>query len=97
MPWTYLGFRPAAFGFAAVGAVSPSVEAFFTSVRYNPAFGFGFRFHNEHLVFDAFELTFFYFPSATSARNDTWFRVSTVPELALPEFSPGSPSVFPYF
>lgn len=89
-PWRVFGFRFAVFGSASVGNVGPDPDSFLRG-KYYSSFGVGLRFHNDGMVFGAYEVSLFYVPSIPGGASATEFSFTTVREVHGGDFTPGPP------
>lgn len=62
-PLDLLGFKMAFIAFADLGWIGN--DKLFTKENFFPGYGIGFRFRNEHLVFDMVQIMLAYYPKAT--------------------------------
>lgn len=95
MPWDWWGFRFALFAFAQAGVVGPEWDSFMKE-KYWPCLGGGFRFHNDRLIFNAYEIRLMYHPRVPEGAETEWFRFGAVRSVDIPFLSPSAPSTVKY-
>jgi hypothetical protein len=95
MPWDWWGFRFALFAFAQAGQVGSDWDSFVRE-KYWSSFGGGLRFHNERLIFSAYEIRLMYHPSVPEGADTKWFRFGAVRSLDIPFLTPTAPSTVRY-
>jgi hypothetical protein len=95
MPWDWWGFRFALFAYAQAGEVGPAWDSF-AREKYWSSLGGGVRFHNERLIFSAYELRLMHHPSVPEGADSEWFRFGAVQNLEIPFLTPSAPSTVEY-
>ena len=90
-----IGFRVAFVTFANLGLVSFSNQSFLQGPLYQ-GYGIGFRFRNENLTFNSFQIRLSYFPNIPN--NSFPFRQAFegIPSLKLRDFDLSAPQIVPY-
>jgi hypothetical protein len=66
------------------------------NTQYYPVFGLGLRIHNEHLVFDPFEIRVAYSSAPLPGASEFEISFETAPTFGLLDFTPPPPSVVVY-
>jgi hypothetical protein len=86
-----LGFRMAPFAFADVGWVSFSETKFFNNLY--SGYGLGFRFRNENLTFNTFQIRLGYYPNIPSLSSNIRFGFDGVTPLRFRDFDISAPDI----
>jgi hypothetical protein len=94
-PWRLFGFRFAVFGALGLGTIGPDPDSFLSS-RYYSSLGLGLRFHNDWLVFGAYEVRFSFFPSQPPDASTAEFEFTTVLRYRGGRFTAGPPATVPF-
>ena len=87
-----MGFRFAFVLLAQVAQVGTETEFLFNNKLYS-GFAAGFRTKNENLVFDEFDLRFYFFPNAPEEVSTFKIVTSTTPRLRINLRGVGEPSI----
>ncbi len=91
-PVNVLGFRVAPFVSADVGWVARSSSKLFSSSPYQ-GYGIGFRFRNETLTFNTFQIKFVYYSGIPALTNPTRFDFDGISSLRFRDFAVTNPEV----
>ncbi|HEX2934330.1 MAG TPA: hypothetical protein VHO72_03160 [Bacteroidales bacterium] len=91
-PWKLYDFKMVMFLFADHTWIKPNNQKLFDWHPYT-GIGFGFRFRNEHLVFNIIQIKFTFYPNIPSGSETRFLRVSGESTLSPPNFSPQAPDV----
>lgn len=75
-PWKPLGFQMVGVLYADEGLVGTNQVPFYRSLLYQ-GYGIGLRMKNEHLIFNAIELSFHYFPNANLTGSNPYLFYTT--------------------
>ena len=95
LPYSFYGFRFSVFYFAEMGLTGPVGKSIFDNSLYS-GIGAGMRIKNEHLVFDALEIRFAWYPKTLPSGQflDASFGGSMSPEFS--NFIDSYPQVINY-
>lgn len=95
LPWNVLGFRMAGIAFVDLAWLGNEGDNLFNRRLYQ-GFGLGLRFKNEHLIFDAIQVSMAYYPGLNPNFWNNWnFLSSTRPYYQFPDFQFTKPDVLP--
>ena len=91
---SFLGFRIAYFAFADLGLIN-GVKSLWDGPLYR-GYGFGFRFRNENLTFNTFQIRFGYYPNIPGTSSKIRFAADGSTPLRLKDFDISAPSIVPF-
>lgn len=91
---SFVGFRVAPFFFADLGMVNIKEKALLSSPVYS-GFGIGFRFRNENLTFNTFQIRLGLYPNIPDVSTFN-FTFGDVPTLRLKDFDISAPEIVPF-
>jgi len=94
-PINFLGFRVAPFAFADLGWSSYHQKPFFANVPYQ-GYGIGFRFRNENLTFDTFQVRFSFYSGIPDISPPFRMGFDGIPPLRFRDFDIAAPDVVPF-
>jgi hypothetical protein len=91
-PINLLGFQIAAFTYADLGFITPAKINLFDGSLFQ-GYGIGFRFKNENLTFNTFQIRLGYYPNIPG--NNAIFRTqfSGIPSIRLNDFDIKAPDI----
>jgi hypothetical protein len=84
-PMQFIGFRMAIFGYADLGLVTNPGRSLFSSPVYQ-GYGLGFRFRNENLTFNTFQIRLGYYPNIPLITNPLRTELSGETPLRFNDF-----------
>lgn len=91
-PINFLGFRVAPFAFTNLGLVAFDEQPLFKSPVYQ-GFGVGFRFRNENLTFDTFQIRLGFYPNVPNNPNALRFAFDGIAPLRFRDFNTQAPEI----
>jgi len=91
----FLGFRVAFISFANLGLVSFSDRSLLRGPLYQ-GYGIGFRFRNENLTFQSFQIRLSYYPNIPNNRSPFRQSFEGIPTLRFRDFDLSAPQIVPY-
>lgn len=91
-PWKFFDFKMVAFLFADHTWIKPNNQQLFDWHPYT-GIGFGFRFRNEHLVFNIIQFKFSFYPNIPAGSETRFLGISGESTLSPPNFSPQAPNI----
>lgn len=91
----FVGFRIAIIAFANLGLVSFPEHRLLAGPLYQ-GYGLGFRFRNENLTFNSFQIRLTYYPTIPNNSQALRFAFEGVPALRLRDFDINAPEIIPY-
>jgi hypothetical protein len=94
-PWKFYDFKMVIFLFADHSWIKANNIALFDWHPYT-GIGFGFRFHNERLVFNIIQFRFTFYPNIPNGSSARFFNVSGETTLRPINFSPQAPDIVPF-
>ena len=94
-PINFLGFRVAPFVFGDLGWSSYQQKPFFAAAPYQ-AYGIGFRFRNENLTFDTFQVRFSFYSGIPDIIPPIRMGFDGIPPLRFRDFDISAPEVVPF-
>ncbi|TAG17637.1 MAG: hypothetical protein EAZ14_00425 [Runella slithyformis] len=94
-PVNLLGFRIAPFVFTDLGWSSYNQKPFFAGVPYQ-AYGVGFRFRNENLTFDTFQVRFSFYSGIPDISPPFRMGFDGIAPLRFRDFDISAPEVVPF-
>ncbi|HEY3388378.1 MAG TPA: hypothetical protein VGK38_02325 [Prolixibacteraceae bacterium] len=93
--WSYLGFRFANYFFGDAAFLSDNLKSIFND-KFYAGIGFGFRVHNESLIFNTLELRLSWLPIAPNGVNPFIFNAFGQPKARFDDFLGGKPQEILY-
>jgi hypothetical protein len=94
-PINFLGFRIAPFLFTDLGWSSYDQKPFFAKAPYQ-GYGVGFRFRNENLTFDTFQVRFSFYKGIPDINSPLRVGFDGIPPLRFRDFDIAAPEVVPF-
>ena len=94
-PINFLGFRVAPFVFGDLGWSSYQQQSFFARAPYQ-GYGIGFRFRNENLTFDTFQVRFSFYSGIPDIIPPLRMGFDGIPPLRFRDFDISAPEVVPF-
>ena len=91
----FIGFRVAFITFANLGLVSFSDRSLLRGPLYQ-GYGIGFRFRNENLTFQSFQIRLSYYPNIPNNRSPFRQSFEGIPSLRFRDFDLSAPQIVPY-
>ena len=91
-PINFLGFRIAPFLFADLGWANYNNSTFFGKAPYQ-GYGIGFRFRNENLTFDTFQVRFSLYSGIPDIGQPFRFGFDGIPPLRFRDFDTAAPEI----
>lgn len=90
-----VGFRVAIVTFATLGLASFPERSLVAGPLYQ-GYGLGFRFRNENLTFNSFQVRVAYYPNIPNNAQALRFAFEAVPVLRFRDFDINAPEIIPY-
>lgn len=94
-PINFLGFRMAPFLFSNIGWTSFSKQSFFHQRPFQ-GYGIGFRFRNENLTFDTFQIRLSLYSGIPQITNPLRVGFDGIPPLRFRDFDISAPEIVPF-
>ncbi len=94
-PLTLLGFQIATFGYADLGWVGINNAGIFQIPLYQ-GYGIGFRFRNENLTLNTFQIRLGFYSGFPGLANPLRTEFAEIPRSRLADFDIGAPDVAPF-
>jgi hypothetical protein len=90
-----IGFRVAFIGFANLGLISFSKQPLLQTPLYQ-GYGLGFRFRNENLTFNSFQIRLAYYPNVPGISQRFRYDFEGIPTLRFRDFGIEAPTIVGY-